>query len=98
MPNLRLEQHSEQEYPLASQAPPVRPTQEIGTRLPPDEHYIDFTGSSLYWNSQVEGAMRVRSAAHQCETLAPPGNWARGWVRHALTAAAAMHTFMPSVF
>ncbi|PRW20464.1 Molybdenum cofactor sulfurase [Chlorella sorokiniana] len=36
---------------------------EIGTRLPPDEHYIDFTGSSLYWNSQVEGAMRELQTA-----------------------------------
>lgn len=42
--------------------------------------------------------MRVRSAAHHCETLAPPGNWARGWAQHALAGAAAMHTFMPSVF
>lgn len=29
---------------------------EIGTRLPPGSHYLDFTGSGLYANSQLAAA------------------------------------------
>ncbi|GAB4818580.1 hypothetical protein N2152v2_005626 [Parachlorella kessleri] len=29
---------------------------EIGQRLGPDEHYMDFTAAALYWNSQVANA------------------------------------------
>ena len=43
-------------------AVPCRSLQEIAPRLPQGEHYLDFTGSSLYWNSQVEAAMKVCAA------------------------------------
>jgi selenocysteine lyase/cysteine desulfurase len=29
---------------------------EVGRRLPPGGHYVDFTGSGLYTNSQLEAA------------------------------------------
>lgn len=31
--------------------------QELGSRLPPNHHYLDFTGSSVYVNSQLAAAM-----------------------------------------
>jgi molybdenum cofactor sulfurtransferase len=29
---------------------------EVGSRLKPNEHYLDYTGSSLYCNSQLQAA------------------------------------------
>lgn len=48
---------------------------ELGSRMPPGDHYIDFTGSGLYTNSQLaaasaELASKVSGAAN--ELPAPP--------------------------
>lgn len=44
--------------------------QEIGPRLPPGEHYLDFTGSSLYWKSQIEAALKARHGLVACQDRA----------------------------
>lgn len=75
------------------QPPPAacRPA-EIGPRLPAGEHYIDWTGSALYWNSQVEQAAKVRRVAGSASrrmsspARAQPPVCARSQKRSLLTA------------
>lgn len=51
-------------YPVGAVGPPRIDelyASEIVPRLAPGEHYLDYTGSSLHWNSQIKAAMEVGS-------------------------------------
>ena len=48
-------------HPHTSRACP--PAQEIAPRIPATEHYLDYTGSGLYWNSQVAAAVKELQSA-----------------------------------
>ena len=61
-----------QAWPLADCRPPPdasrrrttpAPLQEIAPRIPATEHYLDYTGASLYWNSQIAAAAKELQAS-----------------------------------